>query len=251
MSNDKLRQRIAFEAARLMYEHQESFHRAKFKAAQQITGGRVPPKLLPTHREIRAQVTSMARWYDANDERLLVPDGPKDRFEAYLALLAPLEAVEQSPKRHPEGDALYHSLQVFDLARDHLPYDEEFLLAALLHDVGKAIDPRNHVAAGLEVLESILTPRAFWLIEHHGEAHAVLDQSLGVRARRRLEDSEHYEELLLLARCDRAGRVPGAQVPEADEAVEYIRELAEMCGEEEQGTGDRDRETEGDQRRLA
>jgi len=41
---------------------------------------------------------------------------------------------------------------VFDLARDQLPYDEEFLLAALLHDVGKGIDPHDHVAAGLEAL---------------------------------------------------------------------------------------------------
>ena len=63
-------------------------------------------------------------------------------------LLLPLETVKQNPAYHPEGDALYHSLQVFDLARDALPYDEEFQLAALLHDVGKAIDPRDHVAAG-------------------------------------------------------------------------------------------------------
>ena len=40
---------------------------------------------------------------------------------------------------HPEGDALYHSLQVFDLACEESPYDEDFLLAALLHDVGKAM----------------------------------------------------------------------------------------------------------------
>ena len=60
-------------------------------------------------------------------------------------LLQPLEGVKQSPKHHPEGDALYHSLQVFELARDERPYDEEFLLAALLHDVGKAIDPADHV----------------------------------------------------------------------------------------------------------
>ena len=47
-------------------------------------------------------------------------------------LLLPLENVKQSPKYHPEGDALYHCLQVFELARDERPYDEEFLLAALL-----------------------------------------------------------------------------------------------------------------------
>src|SRR3954471_1964849 len=64
-----------------------------------------------------------------------------DRFELYRLLLAPLEGVKQNPRYHPEGDALYHSLQVFELARLERSYDEEFLLAALLHDVGKAIDP--------------------------------------------------------------------------------------------------------------
>jgi len=153
-----------------------------------------------------------------------------DRFKVYESLLLPLENVKQNLKWHPEGDALYHSLQVFDHARDELPYDEEFLLAALLHDVGKAIDPRDHVAAGLEALEGFITERIAWLIEHHMEAHQALDKTLGARARRRLEQSESYEELLLLAQCDRAGRVPGAQAPELEEALDYVRELSTTFG---------------------
>ena len=39
------------------------------------------------------------------------------------------------------------------------PYDEEFLLAALLHDVGKAIDPSDHVEAALQALEGSITER--------------------------------------------------------------------------------------------
>ncbi|MBI3860985.1 MAG: HD domain-containing protein [Planctomycetia bacterium] len=153
-----------------------------------------------------------------------------DRFQVYRSLLVPLAAVSQSREYHPEGDALYHSLQVFELARDELPYDEEFLLAALLHDVGKAIDPHDHVAAGLEALDDLITPRTAWLIEHHMEGHALHDGNLGARARRRLEESEDYEELIALSRCDRAGRVPGAQVPEVEDALEYVRELARLYG---------------------
>jgi hypothetical protein len=229
MSYDKLRQRIAWEAARLMYEQRESFHRAKFKAAQRLVGGWVHPKLIPSHREIRAEIENFARLHEDHDERLLVFEQPIDRFQAYEALLMPLEAVKQSPKTHPEGDALYHSLQVFNLGRDHLPYDEEFLLAALLHDVGKAIDPRDHVNAGLDALAEILTPRSLWFIEHHAEAHAILDGTLGQRARRRLEGSEHFEELIILANCDRAGRKTGVKVPEVDEALAYVQDLARMC----------------------
>jgi predicted HD phosphohydrolase len=153
-----------------------------------------------------------------------------DRFQVYRALLLPLESVKQSREYHPEGDALYHSLQVFELARDEVPYDEELLLAALLHDVGKAIEPADHVAAGLEALAEFITPRTAWLIEHHMEGHALHEGTLGARARRRLEESPDYDELVLLSRCDRAGRVCGAQVPEVEEALEYIRELARTYG---------------------
>jgi predicted HD phosphohydrolase len=153
-----------------------------------------------------------------------------DRFQIYEMLLLPLEQVKQSRKYHPEGDALYHSLQVFDLARNERPYDEEFLLAALLHDVGKAIDKEDHVRAGLEALEDFITPRTAWLIEHHMEGHEARAGTLGVRARRRLQQSENYEDLLLLAQCDRRGRERGVEAPDLEEAITYLRELCEMCG---------------------
>ena len=39
-----------------------------------------------------------------------------DRFDVYRANLVPLAKVKQNVVRHPEGDVLYHSLQVFQLA---------------------------------------------------------------------------------------------------------------------------------------
>jgi HD domain len=166
----------------------------------------------------------------AIDEQLARAEDQVDRFQVYRALLLPLETVKQSREWHPEGDALYHSLQVFELARDELPYDEEFLLAALLHDVGKGIDPDDHVGTALEALEGYITPRTAWLIEHHMEAHALRDGSLGQRARRRLEETDDFEELVLLSQCDRRGRVCGAQVSDVDEALDYCRDLARMYG---------------------
>lgn len=149
-----------------------------------------------------------------------------DRFQIYEALLLPCENVVQRRDYHPEGDVLYHSLQVFDLACDRLPYDEEFVTAALLHDVGKAIDPYDHVAAGLDALAEAVTPRTAWLIKHHMLAHRIVDGSIGRRAHRRLRESENYDELLLLAECDRAGRVPGVTASELDDAIDYLRVLA-------------------------
>ncbi len=153
-----------------------------------------------------------------------------DRFQLYESLLLPLENVKQPLKYHPEGDALYHSLQVFDLARNESAYDEELLAAALLHDVGKAIDPADHVAAALEALDGFISERTAWLIEHHMLTHTLADGTLGARARRRLQQSEFFDDLVLLGQCDRAGRVPGVEAPELDEALDYLRELESMFG---------------------
>jgi hypothetical protein len=175
----------------------------------------------------------LAREYPGRDlqEALFAIENKPDPFQVYEALLLPLEDVKENPRYHPEGDALFHSLQVFDHACNELPYDEEFLLAALLHDVGKAVDPADHVVAGLEALDGFITQRTAWLIENHMLGHQVHEGTLGARARRRLKRSENYEELLLLARCDDAGRVPGVEAPELDEAIDYLRDLAQTCGE--------------------
>ena len=62
------------------------------------------------------------------------------------------------------------------------------------------------------------------------EAQHDLDRTLGARAKRRLQESPDYDDLITLARCDRAGRQPGAQAPELDEALDYIRDLAQSFG---------------------
>ncbi len=234
MSTAKIRRQILCEAARLMYVRQEvDYHRAKLRAARQICAGAVDPANLPTNREVSDEVAILVRRRECGAELDPSIDGrliaSSDRFRFYAGLLLPLEQVKQSPKRHPEGDALYHSLQVFQLAREQLPYDEEFLLAALLHDVGKAIDSQDHVAAGLDALNGSITSRTAWLIEHHADAHALRGGTLGARSRRRLGAHEDYDELMLLAQCDRLGRRQGVRVPDVEEALDYLRELARTC----------------------
>jgi len=153
-----------------------------------------------------------------------------DRFQVYRALLLPLSRVKQHRRHHPEGDVLYHSLQVFELMRNERPYDEELLLAALLHDVGKGVDEKDHTTATLEALDGFITERTAWLITHHMDAHKLRDGTLGARARRRLQRCEDFEDLQLLEECDRHGRQPGAEVPELEDALDYIRDLARQYG---------------------
>ncbi len=148
-----------------------------------------------------------------------------DPYPIFRMLLLPLEEVRQSPRYHPEGDALYHSLQVFELARDERPYDEEFLLAALLHDVGKGLDSAHHVEAALDALEGLITERTRFFIAHHMDAHDYRTGKLPGKLRRELEASPDFEDLMLLRQLDDAGRVSGAIVGTVDEALDYLKEL--------------------------
>ena len=234
--HEKLYRQIVFEAARLMYTRQETDARkARLLAARRFRHGYIPNSELPSSREIHDQVQRLTNGEpleypllptEPTDSEITASDG--ERFAFYRTLLIALECVKQSRKRHPEGDALYHSLQVFELARDEDSYDEDFLLAALLHDVGKAIDPLDHIGAGLAALHGMISERTEWFIEQHILARGLLDGSIGVRARRRLAESADFELLETLARCDRDGCVPGARVCDLDEALEYIRSLDDL-----------------------
>jgi len=252
-ASNRLRAQIALEAARRLYpaiapKDEDSsrswldaagandLYAAKRKAAA-VLGHRIRPGDLPSDDEVREQLVSL--WRGATDD-----GGPEtsqddeevstgvaamadhlDRFAIYKMRLEPLESVKQNPRTHPEGDALYHSLQVFELARDARPYDEEFLLAALLHDVGKAVDPQDHVRAGVESLRGAVTERTLWLIEHHMDLLELRERNLSARVRREIEGSEYLDDLKLLREVDDAGRVPGEPVESLDEALDYIRGL--------------------------
>jgi hypothetical protein len=63
------------------------------------------------------------------------------------------------------------------------------------------------------------------------EGHGLADGTLGARARRRLEADENYDDLVLLAQCDRRGRQRSVECSDLDEAIEYLRELSRTCGE--------------------
>jgi predicted HD phosphohydrolase len=220
MANEKLRRQIAWDAAQMIRAGQESeYYAAKMKAARRIARGWVPEEDLPSDEEIRNLVQSIASPMVG------------DRFDYYRKLLLPLEQVKGNPLYHPESDALNHTLQVFDLAREALPYDEEFLVAALLHDVGKAIDRKDHIGAGLAALKGYITERTVWFIEHHTEANQLAEGRLGQRAQRRLEENENFDELQILSKCDRGGRQKDVQVPDVDEALEYLRNLEAEHGE--------------------
>lgn len=138
-----------------------------------------------------------------------------------LEMLLGLDGVAQSPRYHPERDALYHSLQVFDLARRETR-DRALWAAALFHDVGKAIDGRTHDEIGSALLDGLLAPRIVWLVGHH------LDLLREPRlTRRRLRKEAVLADLERLRRWDLGGRRRDARVLTAEQALDLLFDCRE------------------------
>ena len=226
MKPSKMRRRIAWVAASLIRERPELRHSdARKLAAQRLSPGGIHPQDLPSDEEVGSQL-------QAQHLAARTPDW-EQRYTRYAELLRPLADLRQDPERHPEGDVLYHTLQVFELACDAVAYDEEFLTAALLHDLGKAIDRRDHVSAGLAALEGLITLRTAWFIENLSSAQDLVSGALGARARRRLEASPDFDDLTLLAECDRKGRERGACVRDLEDAIDHLRGLNRLLDSQE------------------
>ena len=250
METKEIRRRIGFQAACLLHNRQEAtFHAAKWRAARAITRSHLPTECLPTDFEIRMALQELASLTVADGAAdILFGDGQDyDRYdspaedhaedqaedhaaaireqdyEQFHALLAPMDRVQLNRDTHPEGDLLYHSLQVYTLAKEARDWDEEFLVAALLHDVGKGIDPRDAHEATLTAIQGIVSDRTFWFIEQLPMQHRASEGTLGARARRRLSNHPDGEELRLLAACDSDGRVPGRIVCTLEEAIGELR----------------------------
>jgi len=133
-----------------------------------------------------------------------------------LELLLALDGVRQSPRHHPEGDALYHSLQAFELARRETG-DRALWAAALLHDVGKSVGSEAHDASGADMLDGLVAPRVVWLVRHHLD---LLEQP--GTTKRRLRGTPALADLVRLRRWDVGGRSPTAAVLSPESAVAML-----------------------------
>jgi len=64
-------------------------------------------------------------------------------------------------------DRLTHSLQTATLAhRDGM--DEEYVVCALVHDIGDLLGSYNHAEIGAAILKPFVSEENHWMLEHHG-----------------------------------------------------------------------------------
>jgi predicted HD phosphohydrolase len=87
----------------------------------------------------------------------------RDRIAArVLAMLRSLEEVTDGFA----VDQLTHALQTATLA-ERAGADEEFVLASLCHDIGKAVSVPNHPRIAAEILRPYVREEVRWAIEVH------------------------------------------------------------------------------------
>ena len=92
-------------------------------------------------------------------------------------------------------DRLSHSLQTATRAhRDGR--DEEYVVCALLHDIGDTLGSYNHPDVAAAILKPFVSERNHWMVANHGAfqgyyffEHLGLDKNL----RDKFKDSPHYE----------------------------------------------------------
>jgi predicted HD phosphohydrolase len=64
-------------------------------------------------------------------------------------------------------DRLTHSLQTATLAmRDGR--GEDYVVAALLHDIGDTLAPNNHPEVGAAIIKPYVSEEIHWIVKHHG-----------------------------------------------------------------------------------
>jgi predicted HD phosphohydrolase len=129
------------------------------------------------------------------DTELVMSDADEDARELPARLLATVAGLDafQGPV---QVSRLEHSLQsATRAARDGR--DEEYVVAALLHDIGDHLAPYSHGEYVAAVLKPYVAERICWIIQHHPvfQAYYYAHHMGGDRdARDRYRDHPWYED---------------------------------------------------------
>jgi tRNA nucleotidyltransferase (CCA-adding enzyme) len=157
-----------------------------------------------------------------------------------------LFGVPQPPKWHPEIDTGAHTLQVLDVAAG-LSGDTTVRFAALVHDLGKGLTPRDqwprhvgHEASGARLIETMCerlrVPNehrelAVLVARHHARVHGVGEQRPGtILELLELTDAfrrgERFGRFLLACEAYARGRGPELRAAPYPQAAQLRSALA-------------------------
>jgi tRNA nucleotidyltransferase (CCA-adding enzyme) len=231
---------------------------ARFAARFAPLGFTVAPETLELMREIvaRGEMAALVPervWVET--ERALGEDRPAAYFEvlrhcgalaAVFPEIAALDGVPQPEKWHPEIDTGVHTMQVLEVAAE-LSRDTTVRFAALVHDVGKGLTPREdwpshvgHEEAGARLIEQLAArlrlptehrELAVLVARHHARVHRVAEQRPGtvlelLERTDAFRRAERFDRFLLACEADARGRGPELRARPYPQADRLRRALA-------------------------
>ncbi len=229
-----------------------------FRAAQFAARfeGTVAPETLALCRRMDVCEISHERVFDELGKALLKAEKPSvffrvlremDHLKEFFPELEACAGVPQNPVYHPEGDVFEHTMLVLDCAaklRDRAKQPLAFMLAALLHDLGKAaatqvqpdgkITAYGHERVGVALCERQLRrlTNQVKLIEYVNNMTLlhmrpnVLAQAKSHKKKTRLlfDQSVCPEDLILMSRADASGK---RDKPYDESCEAFLRERLE------------------------
>ena len=165
-----------------------------------------------------------------------------EQLDDWFPEIRDLIGLPQNPEHHPEGDVWMHTMMVLDqaaLLREQAKEPLWFMMAALVHDAGKArvteirsgkVTAYGHEKAGVPVAEAFLgrlsaeTRLQRYVLNmtlmHMRPNRAWKDHSGEKTLMHMFDESICPEDLILLSKADRLGRV---DPPDYSETEAYLR----------------------------
>jgi predicted HD phosphohydrolase len=123
---------------------------------------------------------------------------------------------------------LEHSLQAATRARRD-GADTDWVVAALLHDIGDDLAPHNHDSLAADVLKPYVREEVTWVIRHHGIfqlAHFGDKVGADPNARDKYADSPHYDAAVTFcARWDQLAFDPDYDSDPLDSFAPLVRDV--------------------------
>jgi tRNA nucleotidyltransferase (CCA-adding enzyme) len=169
-------------------------------------------------------------------------------LEVVFPEIAALFGVPQPEKWHPEIDSGLHTMQVLEVAAE-MSGDTTVRFAALVHDVGKGLTPREqwprhigHEAAGAALIEKLCArlrvpnehrDLAVLVARHHATVHRVAELRPGtllelLEQTDAFRRAERFERMLVACEADARGRGPELRIAPYPQAA-LLREVRDAA----------------------
>ena len=161
------------------------------------------------------------------DWALIVPEAMQMAKSLPDRVLAHLRLLDGDFGGFPV-DRLTHSLQTATLAL-RAGRDEEYIVCALLHDIGDTLGSYNHPDIAAAILKPFVSEANLWMIQNHGIFqgynffhHIGMDRNL----RDMFKDSPHYERTAeFIALFDNPAFDPAAETLPLETFEPMVRRL--------------------------